>query len=300
MARRLVGRYKLRRWRCSGVRRWFLYSDPGHERNARSERHQLLGIAGRSRYCWCAGCAGLDGAAGAQGIAGLDGAAGAQGIPGVAGATGAQGLPGVAGATGATGAQGPVGATGAAGVDAADDPDLTADLLELFARVAALEAQIAPTYNIGDTGPGGGIVFHVTNGGLNGLEAAPADQGSVQWCSSSIDIPEVVNLSMVYMADPNSGAVNTPIIEASCGASLAAGVAAAYVWPNGQSDGFLPNKEELNSLYLQLAVVGGFADDYYWSSSEGVNLAWAQSFINGTQNGTTMNLLATVRAVRDF
>jgi hypothetical protein len=36
-------------------------------------------------------------------------------------------------------------------------------------------APFVRTYNIGDTGPGGGIVFYVTNGGLHGLEAAPTD-----------------------------------------------------------------------------------------------------------------------------
>ena len=36
-------------------------------------------------------------------------------------------------------------------------------------------------YAIGDTGPTGGIVFHVTNGGLNGLEAALVDQVTASW-----------------------------------------------------------------------------------------------------------------------
>ena len=37
------------------------------------------------------------------------------------------------------------------------------------------------TYEIGDTGPAGGIVFYVTDGGLHGLEAAPEDQDRGEW-----------------------------------------------------------------------------------------------------------------------
>ena len=33
-------------------------------------------------------------------------------------------------------------------------------------------------YEIGDTGPGGGLVFYTSNGGCSGLEAAPADQAT--------------------------------------------------------------------------------------------------------------------------
>jgi hypothetical protein len=37
-------------------------------------------------------------------------------------------------------------------------------------------------YAIGDTGPAGGIVFYITDDGLHGLEAAPADQSSgAEW-----------------------------------------------------------------------------------------------------------------------
>jgi hypothetical protein len=32
------------------------------------------------------------------------------------------------------------------------------------------------TYAIGDTGPAGGIVFYITDGGLHGMEATPDDQ----------------------------------------------------------------------------------------------------------------------------
>jgi hypothetical protein len=99
----------------------------------------------------------------------------------------------------------------------------------------------APTvYAIGDTGPAGGIVFDVTNGGLNGLEAALVDQGTAPWNCIVTNITSVVDLVAPEDLDPNSGAVNTPLIAVQCPgtATNAAVLAAVYVWPNGQTDGF--------------------------------------------------------------
>ena len=157
-------------------------------------------------------------------------------------------------------------------------------------------------YAIGDTGPAGGIVFHVSNGGLNGLEAAPVDQDTAPWNCNGTDIEGVFNLA--NSGDPNSGAVNTPLIAVQCPgtATNAAVLAAVYVWPNGQTDGFLPNKEELNLLYTQRNVVGGFASNIYWSSSEfNSGLAWNQYFVDGNQGGLEgKNVTLSVRAVRAF
>ena len=160
-------------------------------------------------------------------------------------------------------------------------------------------------YAIGDDGPGGGIVFSVSADGMSGLEAAPEDQASAQWCNSFTDIPGVENLGLdLTIPDPNSGAENTPLIIDVCGDSSAAGEAAAYVWPNGQTDGFLPNREELNLLFNQQNDVGGFASGLYWSSSEfefGFFDAWSrQGFLDGRKNVDPKNNTLRVRAVRAF
>lgn len=158
-------------------------------------------------------------------------------------------------------------------------------------------------YAIGDTGPAGGVVFHVTNGGLNGLEAAPVDQGTAPWNCFGTNITDVDDLASAGDLDPNSGAVNTPLIAVQCTGSQtnAAVLAAVYVWPNGQTGGFLPNKEELDLLYNQKDVVGGFASGNYWSSSEfGSFLAWVQFFVNGLQGDGDKVFTLRVRAVRAF
>ena len=62
----------------------------------------------------------------------------------------------------------------------------------------------------------------------------------------------------------------------------------------------LPTREELHLMWLNRESIGGFADAYYWSSSEGGNsgFAWGQVFGDGDQ--TYGNKLSPhyVRAVR--
>ena len=167
------------------------------------------------------------------------------------------------------------------------------------------DAATPTVYAIGDTGPGGGIVFHVTNGGLNGLEAAPVDQASAPWNCNGTDVAGVDNIASAGTPDSNSGAVNTPLVAVACPGTEtnAAVLAAVYVWPNGQRDGFLPNKEELDLLYDQkvAGVVGSFASNVYWSSSVHFSLgAWVRGFDDGGQGGGNKNLTLGVRAVRAF
>ena len=171
-----------------------------------------------------------------------------------------------------------------------------------FETEEIVDANAQQTFAIGDTGPGGGIVFSVSADGTSGLEAAPEDQSNaVQWCNSFTDITGVENLSDLTISDPNTGAENTPLIMEACGESSAAGVAAAYEWPNGQTDGFLPNREELDLLFNQRTVVGGFAGDIYWSSSEFARVnAWIQFLGFGNQGIRPKNFTLRVRAVRAF
>ena len=151
---------------------------------------------------------------------------------------------------------------------------------------------------------GGGIVFYVYDGGQHGLIAATADQSTaIQW----------YNGTFKYMGTTGdgvgAGAKNTAMIVATQISDNPTGNFAAKVCANYSvtiagvtyGDWYLPSKVELNLLYLQKAVVGGFVSNVYWSSSESSSTnAWLQSFINGSQYTDVKGLTPPVRAVRAF
>ncbi len=155
---------------------------------------------------------------------------------------------------------------------------------------------LTPAYAIGDTGPAGGKVFLVTDGGFHGLESAPADQSAnAPWGCSGIGITGADGTAI------GTGAQNTADILAGCAtAGIAAHLADSYEL-NGFSDWYVPSKDELNELYVQQVVIGGFVTDYYWSSSQiNADDAWAQYFITGNQLGPDKNTPLRVRVVRAF
>jgi hypothetical protein len=152
-------------------------------------------------------------------------------------------------------------------------------------------------FTIGSTGPAGGIVFHVTDGGLHGLEAAQVDQGTAEWgCRGT-------GIAGADRTDIDAGSANTADILAGCATpGIAARLADNYSL-NGFNDWFLPSIGQLNELYLQKDVVGGFGSGsgLYWSSSEVTNdVAWIQYFSSGGQDGKFKNSMLEVRAVRAF
>jgi hypothetical protein len=178
--------------------------------------------------------------------------------------------------------------------------DLNAAVTTLQAQITALQTQVDSLtpdgFAIGETGPAGGIVFFITDAGAHGLEAAPEDQGAAQWGCNGTSIPGANGTAI------GTGAQNTAAILAGCNeAGIAAQLAADYTWPNGQTDGYLPSKDELNVLFQRRAVVGDFAADNHWSSSElSLQVASLQLFSNGGQGLATKSLRFRVRAVRAF
>ncbi len=94
-----------------------------------------------------------------------------------------------------------------------------------------------------------------------------------------------------------TGAQNTVDILAGCAtAGIAADIADDYELI-GYTDWFLPSKNELNLLYQRKAVVGGFDNDYYWSSRENHSYgAWVQYFYSGHQTTGNKGNSLRVRA----
>ena len=157
-------------------------------------------------------------------------------------------------------------------------------------------------YNVGDTGPGGGIIFYVDEAGFTNhvkiarsigvmcltgtchyLEMAPTDLEGAYFWFDAFDAAE--SYSTATADDwvlPSKDALNE-----MC----------KYVF--GDKRNTICNDDGLGSLSIG---VGGFSTDGHWSSTEGpTSGAWVQSFGSGMQEGNIGKDWAhSVRPVRAF
>jgi hypothetical protein len=142
----------------------------------------------------------------------------------------------------------------------------------------------------------GGIVFY-NDGNSHGLVCASFDQspGAFWGCDGTI-LGSFSNLT-------GGGIGNTNTIIAKCAATgTAARICYDFSYKN-YDDWFLPSKDELKLLYLNLFAKkpGNFNGILYWSSSEYGDLhAWLQDFYTGKQYYSSKRLALSVRAVRVF
>jgi hypothetical protein len=151
-------------------------------------------------------------------------------------------------------------------------------------------------YSIGSMGPAGGKVFYITDDGLHGMEAALIDQATSVWGCDGYSI------TGAKVTAVGTGAANTAAIVAGCAARTTATIADVYAL-NGFTDWYLPSKEELKLLYGQRAVMGAFAINAYWSSTEtNPTSAFYQNFGAAFPPPATNNksISFPVRAVRTF
>jgi hypothetical protein len=216
---------------------------------------------------------------------------GAAGVAGPAGPSGPQGPGGGSGPAGATGA---TGATGASGVAA---PIVTG------ANCIGTKC----TYKIGDTGPGGGIIFFVDYNDIyptfNYLEAAPTSCESAlkTWSSANTDVTAARGWAARAVG---AGQANTAAIKAVFRAGNSGNNAAYFATScsaGGKSDWFLGSLGEMKLMYDNLLGVGGFVEGIYWSSTENATVdAWLQVFNNGRQDLDDKTTPYCVRPVRAF
>ncbi|MCG3165061.1 MAG: hypothetical protein POELPBGB_00822 [Bacteroidia bacterium] len=147
---------------------------------------------------------------------------------------------------------------------------------------------------------GGGIIFYVDISGQHGLIAAPSDLGdSARWDDGSNADTYVTNTLLF------SGDNNTTQIVAIYGDGDYAAKQCEDLELNGFTDWYLPSKSELEELYEFRVQVGGFSDDYYWTSSENSNedyrfLAFRVNFGTGLSSTFYKNFKARVRPIRAF
>jgi hypothetical protein len=228
---------------------------------------------------------------------------------GPAGATGATGPAGPAGATGATGPAGATGATGPAGAAGATGPAGSGG--GASAPVATGTDCIASkcTYKIGDTGPGGGIIFFVDYNdqysGLNYLEAAPqsCEGTSKKWSSDTTN--SLAAVTGWAGRAVGAGKANSAAMIANGATSYTADTSGAAFFAEASTcgskdDWFLGSLGEMELMYNNHQGVGDFASGDYWTSSEAyASEAWYQNFFFGsylTQKART----SYVRPVRAF
>ena len=168
---------------------------------------------------------------------------------------------------------------------------------------------ILALYGVGDTGPGDGKIFYVDMTravGSQYFEAACAGwQNNCDGMTADPTADWGCNGESIIFADATAigtGEGNTARIVDGCSdpAGFAADLAADYS-NSGESDWFLPSKDELKKLYINRASVGGFSPDDYWSSSELVDGgAWSQYFTGGNQGNYNKDSTLNVRPVRAF
>ncbi len=185
----------------------------------------------------------------------------------------------------------------------------------------------ARVYNLGDIGPGGGLVFYIDSTSGLRFEMAPKTWGAnettgIQWCSDWTN-------SVTTGTAVGDGSANTTAMLTNAGAFVACTSSApnavrAYAG-GGFTDWFLPSQDELNAMcnYSRTwvgsplapptgACTGvqngafstgayGFSTNFYSSSSQYIaDRAWSQNFSNGFQGHGAKSDLDRVRPVRSF
>jgi hypothetical protein len=170
---------------------------------------------------------------------------------------------------------------------------------------AVMQTTTLNYYELGETGPAGGLVFYSkpdTNGGWNFLEAAPQDIGGNQvWYFTT-------NTSGVNSTSIGSGTINTQIITSLFGAGSYAAYSCSNINFNGYGDWFLPSRNELMKIRENLFInqIGGLSSNqFYWCSSEDSNFpqnAWAVKMTSASENTSSYPKTNTfkVRPIRRF
>lgn len=174
------------------------------------------------------------------------------------------------------------------------------NLICLFSLIVTLAAcgGEGNMYALRSTGPAGGLIFYV-----DPSEAKLLPQGTTYMEAALIDQPTGLSwYNGGYVAEAatetaiGTGQTNTTAIVAIQGDGNYAAKACDDLVSGGRDDWFLPSKDELDKMYVNLqkgtdehgvtyTPVGTFGGSEYWSSSESseyeIYQAWGQSFVAG-------------------
>jgi hypothetical protein len=128
----------------------------------------------------------------------------------------------------------------------------------------------------------------------HGIIAAVSDlPGEVAWgCNDKF---------LAGRSSIGTGSQNTIDIASGCSVAGNAATLCSNLIQGGYDDWYLPSKDELNKLFLQMKVIGGFREVCYWSSTEtGKYNACTQIFDNGFQTANDKSTTFSVRPIRSF
>ena len=177
--------------------------------------------------------------------------------------------------------------------------------------VPAVKPDPAPVtqkaYQVGDTGPAGGLIFYDkgnNTGGWRYLEAAPEEaEFRAKWSETSFLVADEYNR---IRSEIGFGKSNTRLIIAKCrevpGNWDTAAQQCDNLALNGFDDWFLPSQSELDQIFgnLKRKNIGNFKNELYWSSTEtsGGGSAYIQNFNNGKLDYYGKTNIYYVRPIR--
>jgi hypothetical protein len=187
-------------------------------------------------------------------------------------------------------------------------------------------------YEIGDTGPAGGIIFYVADGQegrtpitveaspagtpdgrdwlkytAHYLEVAPTSEGNARWGDGFVSgVTTFETLPAPEGSLIGNGRKDTWLIVNHLGPDVTGMAAQLCVnRTTGANDWFLPSRGELTQLFRNRAAVnaagGDLEDTYCWSSSQvHAFSAWQMNVSAGTTSSSSKSTDNIVRAVRAF
>jgi hypothetical protein len=170
--------------------------------------------------------------------------------------------------------------------------------------VAKVEVASGTSYSVGDTGPGGGIIFYVDSTGFtsNGvichyLEVSPSDLPAAQWGANGTSVG--ASGSTLGTGYDNTQTIIGALSSGTPESGRAAQLAAAYNG-GGLTDWFLPSRDELQELYQ--SGLTGLSSSIWSSTEDSATNAWSVGNAGGSL-GTWSDLKTgtlTFRPIRAF
>jgi len=165
--------------------------------------------------------------------------------------------------------------------------------------------EVSNAYHIGDLAEGG-IIFYVDETGQHGLVATQEDlEGTYEW-GCYAEYVDGADSKWIGSGLQNTMDITNQGCETEVG-GITAAQAALDAEINGYSDWYLPSIGELYQMYITIGQgsengnIGGFSNNWYWSSSEANNnYAWHVKVSNGDTGIYYKSNTGRVRLIRAF